>query len=147
VIALDTNILVYAHRDDSEWHEPASACVRTLAEAGPAWAIPWHCVHEFLATVTSSRIFHEPTPVGVALETVKEWLASPTLVLLAEGPDHWRVLHEQLVDGNVLGPRVHDARIAAVCLAAGVQELWTLDRDFSRFPALRTRNPLQAASP
>jgi hypothetical protein len=147
VIALDTNILVHAHRDDSEWHETASACVRSLAEAGISWAIPWHCIHEFVATVTSSRIFHEPTPVGVALDTVKEWLASPSVILLSEGPDHWRTLRELLAGGNVLGPRVHDARIAAVCLASGVRELWTLDRDFSRFPALRTRNPLQPQSP
>jgi uncharacterized protein len=146
VIALDTNILVYAHRDDSEWHEAASACVREVAEAGFAWAIPWHCMHEFLATVANPRIFQRPTPVDVALQTIQEWLASPSLVLLSEGPGYWRLLRELLAGGRVLGPRVHDARIAAVCLASGVRELWTVDRDFSRFPALTTRNPLQAHS-
>ena len=40
---------------------------------------------------------------------------------------------------------VHDARIAALCLSHGVRELWSADRDFSRFPALRTRNPLVEA--
>jgi predicted nucleic acid-binding protein len=40
---------------------------------------------------------------------------------------------------------VHDARIAALCLQHGVRELWSADRDFNRFPALRTRNPLVAA--
>ena len=40
------------------------------------------------------------------------------------------------------GPRIHDARIAALCLNHGVRELWTADRDFSMFPKLKTRNPL-----
>lgn len=40
------------------------------------------------------------------------------------------------------GPRVHEARIAALCLLHGVGELWSADRDFSRFPELEVRNPL-----
>jgi predicted nucleic acid-binding protein len=50
-------------------------------------------------------------------------------------------LLELLVRARVAGPKVHDARIAALCLDHGVSELWTVDRDFSRFP-LVTRNPL-----
>ena len=42
----------------------------------------------------------------------------------------------------ISGAAIHDARIAAICLDHGVDELWTCDRDFSRFPDLRTRNPL-----
>ncbi len=41
------------------------------------------------------------------------------------------------------GPNVHDARIAALCLHHGVRELWTVDRDFSRFSGLHTKNPLR----
>jgi predicted nucleic acid-binding protein len=44
--------------------------------------------------------------------------------------------------GRVTGAKVHDARIAALCLSHGVSELWSADRDFSRFPDLKTRNPL-----
>ena len=33
MIAVDTNLLVYAHRDDSEWHDRAVVCIRELAEA------------------------------------------------------------------------------------------------------------------
>jgi len=142
MIALDTNILVYAHRDDSEWHQAASRCLRDLAEAAPAWAIPWACIHEFLAIVTNPRIFVRPTPIAVALETVDAWLASPSVVPLSEPPGYWRALRELLTSGRVLGPRVHDARIAAVCVASGARELWTADRDFGRFPGVTTRNPL-----
>ena len=47
-----------------------------------------------------------------------------------------------LADGKISGPAVHDARVAALCLTHGVQALWTADRDFTRFPRLRTVNPL-----
>jgi len=39
---------------------------------------------------------------------------------------------------------IRDARIAACCIDAGAHELWSADRDFSRFPELRVRNPLVA---
>ena len=61
MIAVDTNILLYAHRSDSPWHEPADACMATLAESRAAWAIPWRCFHEFLAIATHPRIFDPPT--------------------------------------------------------------------------------------
>jgi predicted nucleic acid-binding protein len=55
-----------------------------------------------------------------------------------------RVLRDCLApeDLSFAGAQVHDARIAALCLHHGVTELWTADRDFGRFPELRTRNPL-----
>jgi len=144
VIALDTNILVHAHRRDSAWHAPARRCVTGLAEGNGAWAVPWPCLHEFLAIATHPRIWSPPTPVAAALDQVDAWLESPTLVLLREGDGYWPHLRGLVAAGHVDGPRVHDARVAALCREHGVQELWTADRDFSRFPELATRNPLVA---
>jgi len=115
-----------------------------LAEDAGAWAIPWPCVHEFLAVVTNSRIYDPPTPVARALEYVDALLQSPSLVLLAESDLHWKMLRPLLADGRVAGGRVHDARIAAICLQHNVRELWSADRDFSRFPQLTVVNPLLA---
>ena len=39
MIAVDTNILVYAHRTDSEWHDRAASRLRGLAEGRAAWAL------------------------------------------------------------------------------------------------------------
>jgi toxin-antitoxin system PIN domain toxin len=140
--AVDTNLLVYAHRRDAEWHQPAERVVRGLAEGPDAWAIPWPCIHEFLAIATHPRIFRTPTPVEAALDQVVAWLESPSLTLLGEGEDYWPVLRRLMAASRVDGPRVHDARVAALCLSHSVRELWTADRDFSRFPALKVRNPL-----
>ena len=82
--------------------------------------------------------------LGGALEQVAAWLESPTLVVLAETGDYWHVLRDLMASARATGPLVHDARIAALCRTHGVSELWTVDRDFGRFPGLRVRNPLIA---
>ena len=142
MIAVDTNILVYAHRRDSEWHELASACVRDLAEGAASWALPWPCLHEFLGIVTHERIYSPPTTTAKALEQVSAWLESPSVVLLSETAGYWDVLARLLGKAKITGPRVHDGRIAALCVHHGVRELLSADRDFSRFGDLKTRNPL-----
>ena len=142
MIAVDTNILVYAHRRDGSLFELASAALRVLAEGTQQWAIPWPCVGEFLSVVTNPRGSTDPTPVAVAVDQVEAWLSSPTAHTLSERPGTWPVLADLLTSSKVTGPRVHDARIAAICLEQGVSELWTADRDYGRFPRLRTRNPL-----
>jgi toxin-antitoxin system PIN domain toxin len=142
VIAVDTNILIYAHRTDSPFHAPAAARITELAEASRAWAIPWPCVHELLAIVTNPRVYNPPTTIPVALDYVDALLQSPTLVLLAESDLHWKTLSPLMAAGRVVGGRVHDARIAAICIQHGVRELWSADRDFSRFPDVTVVNPL-----
>lgn len=144
MIAVDTNVLVYAHRRDAAWHEPARKALAELAEGRQAWAIPWPCVHEFLAIVTHPRIYNPPSTTARAVAQIDLWLASPSVTLLAEGASHWEALRAAVEGGRVTGPQVHDARIAALCTQHGVRELWTADRDFSRFRGLRTRNPLVA---
>ena len=142
MIAVDTNLLVYSHREDHEWHEPAWEAVRGLAEGRASWAVPWPCIHEFYAIATHPRIFDPPTPRPSAIDQIEAWLESPRLVLLAEDDGYFDTLKQLLAAGRVTGPRVHDARIAALCLRHGVRELWTAGRDFGAFPALATRNPL-----
>lgn len=142
MIAIDSNLLVYAHREDSPWHSAAYACLVKLAEGRAPWAIPWPCLHEFLAIVTHPRIYDPPTPLDNAIDQVEAWLESPSLVLLAELEGYWTVVCSLLRAGHASGPRVHDARVAALCLQHGASELWTVDRDFSRFSGLKFRNPL-----
>lgn len=142
MIAVDTNILVYAHREDSPFHEAAYRRVAELAEGPVSWAIPWPCLHEFLAVVTHPRIYAPPTPLDLALDQVTAWLESPTLVMLTESQTHWGTLRAMLSDARVAGPQVHDGRIAALCRQHGVRELWSTDRDFGRFGGLLTVNPL-----
>ena len=142
MLAVDTNVLVYAHRSDSEFHAAAAHTVRTLAESRAQWAVPWPCLHEFYAIVTHPRIYRPASTVAQALAQLAAWTASPSLVLLAEDTTYLAVLTGLLRNAATTGAAVHDARIAALCLVHGVRELITLDRDFGRFPQLRTTSLL-----
>ena len=70
------------------------------------------------------------------------WMSSPSLAFLAEADRHWIDLKSLVVAGRIVGPQIHDARIAALCLSHGVRELWSVDRDFGRFSQLHVVNPL-----
>lgn len=142
MIAVDTNILVYAHREDSQWYTSAAEKLASLAEGKAPWAIPWPCIHEFLAIATHPKIFSPPSPLNVAIAQVDAWLESPSLTLLSESNDYWPHLKEQVVAAKIVGPQIHDARIAALCAQHGVRELWSADRDFNRFASLAAVNPL-----
>jgi uncharacterized protein len=142
VIAVDTNILVYAHREASPFHEAAFRRVAELAEGPAVWTIPWPCLHEFLAIVTHPRIYTPPTPLAQALDQIDAWLESPTLTLLAESVAYWLTLRALVADGRIIGAQIHDARVAALCRQHGVRTLWSADWDFSRFAGLMVVNPL-----
>lgn len=64
-IAVDARILVSAHREDSTWHHSDYDHLGSLAERAKSWAIPWPCLHKFLAIVTHPRIFKISTALRV----------------------------------------------------------------------------------
>ena len=141
--AVDTNILVYAHRRESRVHQAAAAVLRELAEGGRRWAIPWPCCYEFLSVATNRRIWRgtESSP-DEAWNQLRAWIDSPSNRLIGETDGFAVILERFARRPRVRGPVVHDARVAAICLAHGVRELLTRDRDFAQFPELTTRNPL-----
>jgi toxin-antitoxin system PIN domain toxin len=145
MIAVDTNILVYSHKAESPWHQPANRVLSELVEGTSPWAIPWPCVFEFTSVVTNPRIYQPPSTLGDALLQIEAWLVSPSLVLLSETADFFSTAAAVLRGSAVVGARVHDARIAALCLHHGVTTLYSADRDFSRFGGLHTQNPLVVA--
>ena len=92
--------------------------------------------------MTHPRIFTVPSTTSEATAQVNAWLESPSVVLLREDGSYWSTLRDLVQAAKIVGPRIHDARIAALCPRHGIQELWSADRDLGRFPALRVRNPL-----
>ena len=142
MIAVDTNILVYAHRADSPFHDRARLTLESLAVGRRTWAIPWPCAHEFFAGVTHPRIYNTATPASTAVAPLRALQTLSNLLFLAEADDHLQHLEPLALAAKLEGGAIHDARIAAICRSHGVAELWSADRDFSRFPSLVVRNPL-----
>lgn len=136
MIAVDTNVLIYANRGESGLHRAALKALRLLAEGDEAWAIPVFCIGEFLRVVSHDRLFDPPTPVAQALDSLDSLLASPSVRLLTPGDHYLRLLRDLIDESGVRGNLVFDAQIAAVCLEHGATMLLTEDRDFARFRKL-----------
>jgi uncharacterized protein len=144
VIAVDTNVLVYAHRREPREHGAAFELLRELAEGSEPWSVPWPCVYEFFSVVTNPRIWKEAasTPEE-AWWQLEAWFEAPSLRLLGETEAFTAVLAGFARRPRVRGAIIHDARIAAICMAHGVAKLLTRDRDFTLFPELVRENPFE----
>ena len=125
LIAVDTNILVYAHRRESRLGEAAHSVMVALAESDEAWAIPWPCCYEFLSVVTNRRIWKDKaTKPDHAWRQFTAWAGSPSHRMIGETDVFIEILERIVIRPNVVGGAVHD-------------------RDFSLFPELVTRDPFE----
>ena len=144
MIAVDTNVLVYAHRRESRVHAAAREIMRRLAEGRYPWAIPWPCCFEFLSVATNRRIWKDGASTSEqAWRQFEAWAASPSNRLIGETDDFPATLARFVQRPRVHGGVVHDARVAAICLAHGVEVLLSRDRDLMLFPELRIRDPFR----
>ncbi len=139
--AVDTNILVYAHRLEPPEHQLALKVLSDLATGSEPWALPWPCFYDFLRVLTHPRAFHPPTPPLLAWDAVQTLLDSPSLILISEGERHRKILDTLLHTSSVTGNLIHDGHIAALPLEHGVNQIITADEDFRRFPGLKVTSP------
>ncbi len=132
MIAVDTNVLVYAHRAETERHGEARARLTRLAEGAAPWGLPVFCLGEFVRVVTHPRVFSPPSTLPQALAFLDALLASPSVRLLTTDAEYWPSFRDACVAGEATGNLAFDAQLAALCLAHGAT-LLTADRDFARF--------------
>jgi hypothetical protein len=141
VVAIDTNILVAAHRRGVPHHQDALALISRLAEDEVPFALFWPSLYEFLRVVTHHRVFDPPSTVQEALEALEDFLAPPAVRIVSETPVHPALVRRVISEAGVTGNLVHDAHLVALALEHGIHEILTLDADFRRFPHVSSRNP------
>ena len=135
--ALDTNILVYAHRTETPKHGIALDWILHLAEGSVPWGLPVFCIGEFIRVVTHRNVFEPPSTIEQAIGAVESLLACPTVRILNPTSSYFENMKEMLKAADAKGNLAFDAQIAAVCRDHGITDLVTDDRDFSRFPHIR----------
>lgn len=138
MIAVDTNILIYGHREELPKHAAARRRLTELAEGAALWGIPVFCLGEFLRVVTHPRLFDPPHSARESCEALGRILASPSVSILMPGPGYPELLLQAITGADAVGNLVFDAQIVAVCRESGVSALLTEDRDFDRFPGFGT---------
>jgi toxin-antitoxin system PIN domain toxin len=136
VIAVDTNVLVYAHREEAPHYEEAHGWLRGLAEGTEPWGLPVFVLGEFVRVVTHPKVFDPPTPLEEALANISGLLESPAVRLLRPGARYWGLLEESAKRAQAHGNLLFDAQIVALCREQGVERILSEDRDFARFPEI-----------
>ena len=141
MILTDVNVLVYAHRQDLSQYGRFSAWLGEEVDSGRGVALCDVSLAGFLRTVTNARIFANPTPMDVALQSIEELREHPAAVHIAPGARHWAIFSELCSAVGARGNDIPDAYLAALAIESG-SELATADRGFGRFPGLRWSSPV-----
>jgi uncharacterized protein len=138
---VDVNVLVYAHRLDTARHQDYADWLRNLLADQEPYGVADLVLSGFLRVVTHPKVFRQPTPLETALAFVEVLRTQPNCVPVAPGARHWEIFTGLCQVAGVKGNLVPDAYLAALAIESG-SEWVTTDRDFSRFPGLRWRQPL-----
>jgi uncharacterized protein len=122
------------HRAYREWLE-------RLLDSPEAFGVSELVLSGFLRVVTHPRVFSPPEPLASALGFADALREHPNAVAVDAGDRHWSIFARLCRDADAKGNLVPDAYFAALAIESGCEWI-TTDRDYSRFPALRWRHPL-----
>jgi len=143
MIALDTNLLVYAHRRAAPEHKTAQRAVERARQSGRGWGLTDASVVEFLAVVTHPAAAGRPSTAAEA-GAFLDALVTAGAQLWTPGSGFASRLVRLAANLDVTGPRVFDLQIALAAIDNGATELWTHDTHFVQVPGLRVVHPLHA---
>jgi toxin-antitoxin system PIN domain toxin len=141
VILPDVNVLVYAHREDAPDHAAYREWLEIIINSDQAYGMADLVLSGFLRVVTHPRVFERPSGLDQALAFITDVRTQPNCVLIRPGPRHWAIFERLCKAVNAKGNLVPDAYLAALAIESG-SEWITTDRDYSRFPQLSWRHPL-----
>ena len=143
MILVDANLLLYAYHERAPEHRAARAWLESTLSGSELVRFPWVTIWAFLRIMTSPRVFERPLSATEATAAVASWLAQPVAAVLEPADRYWQILAQLMRGGQVAGPLVTDAAIAALAIEHGAT-LHTTDRNFARFDGLKWRDPLRA---
>ena len=142
MILCDINVLVYAHRADAPNHDVYRAWLENVMNQSAAYAVSDIVLSGFLRVVTHPRVFAPPSNIRDALAFAGQIRQQPNAVLVMPGNRHWTIFTDLCKAAGARGNLIPDAFLAALAIESG-SEWVTTDRDFSRFPGLNWRHPLE----
>lgn len=145
MIAVDTNILIYAHRSQTPEHKKAKQALNRLISESQeiGWGFSYPCVTEFWSIASHPQISGRPS----TLKECQSFIASLTMEggaqIFMPGPEFAVKLMQMAQDLNISGVRIFDLQIALMASDAGVSRLWTHDHNFIKLPGLTHEDPLE----
>jgi hypothetical protein len=140
VVLPDVNLLVYAHRKDTQHHDAARRWVEDLIRSDRAYGMAELVVSAFVRIVTHPRVFNPPSPLDAALAFAGEVMTPGHAVRIAPGLRHWDIFGRLCRESNAKGNLVADAYLAALAIESGCDWVST-DGDYARFEGLVWTRP------
>jgi hypothetical protein len=134
---------VYAFREEAPDHERYRDWLAAATSSYEPVGLAPVVLSGFIRVATHPRVFSPPAPIERAFDFADALLSQPSAVLVVPGPRHWEIYKRLCISVGAKGNLTAEAFIAALAIESGC-ELITTDRDFSRFPGLRWRHPLEA---
>jgi len=141
VVLADVNVLVYAHREDTEHHLACRSWLESTINGEERYGVSELVLSGFVRITTHPKVFASPSPLMLALEFAEQVREQPSAMLIEPGERHWSIFRRLCVEAKAKGNLVPDAYFAALAIEGGCEWI-TTDRDYSRFPGLRWRSPL-----
>lgn len=142
MLAPDVNVLVYAFREELPEHEDCRRWLEEAVGSDAAFGLFDLVLRGFIRVATHPRVFKTPTPLDAALEFANRLRVQSNCVIVRSGDRHWEIFERLCRASGAKGNLVADAYLAALAIESGCEWV-TTDRDYSRFPGLRWRHPLQ----
>ena len=140
MIAIDTNLLVYAHRAAADVHRPARKAIEQAANTSMGWGIPLPCISEFWSVVTHPST-PKPSTTREARGFIDALVSSGGAALWRPGKGFWPRFASLAQELGVVGSRIFDLQIAGIAIENGASELWSHDRRFVQIPGLKLIDP------
>jgi hypothetical protein len=137
----DVNVLVYAHRRDAHRHESYRRWLEVCVTSVRPFGMSEQVLSSFVRIVTHPGIYRFPTPVEEALRFASSLRDQPNCIIVAPGARHWEIFADLCRGVQAKGSLITDTYFAALAIESGCEWI-TTDRDYSRFPGLRWRHPL-----
>lgn len=145
--AVDTNVLIYAADETSEFHAPCRRLLESWRTQVAPWYLSWNVIYEFLRVTTHPHVLRTPWSAKASWRFIAAVLAAPSLALLVPTDRHAEVARA-VMEGipGLRGNLVHDAQTAILMQEHGIRQIYTRDTDFHRFPFLAPVDPVTAST-
>lgn len=137
---VDANVLLYAVNPDSQHHESAKDWLERSLSGSDQVGFAWNALLAFVRLATKQVVFAHPLTPDEAMGLVDDWLRANSAEVVNPGPAHALHLRALLSQVGTAANLTNDAHLAALALEHGASVV-TYDRDFARFPGLRSASP------
>ena len=142
MIAVDTNLLVYAHRSGVPEHASAQRAIERASEDPRGWGVALATIAEFWMNVTHPAAAGGPSTAKQARDFIGALFGDGPGTVWTPREPFWNRFLELASDLDVRGVRIFDLQIALTSFDNGATEIWTHDAAFVSFPGLRVHDPL-----